>query len=95
MKLKAVVYNIDKLDYIFNADLQVAICDLIFDAIDSPKPDITVGFGPSASTFIIRGDAASVKRGAGAIIDAVDASVYPFDRFKGELKIRITSKEES
>lgn len=101
MKVKATV-NLNDLGYTLNKDIQVAICDMIFDIEnfhDCVKPDITLGFGVHVcdepkTTFIMRGDPASVKCGVGAILDAVECSIYPFDKFDGELEINITTKKE-
>lgn len=102
MKVKATM-NLNELGYTFNKDVQIAICDIVFDIEnfqDCAKPDLTVGFGVHVcdepeTTFIMRGDSASVKRGVGAILDAVECSIYPFDKFNGELEINITTKEDS
>lgn len=101
MIAKAIVCDLNDLGYTLNKDIMIAICDTIFDAIDDAKPDITVGFAGNVSvepeaTAIIRGNSASVRRGVGAIIDAVECSIYPFDKFNGELQINITvTKEDS
>ena len=101
MKVKATVRNLNDLGYTLNKDIQIAICDTIFDAIDCAKPDIGIGFAwnvcvePEA-TAIMRGDSATVLCGVGAIIGAVERSIYPFDKFNGKLGINITvTKEES
>lgn len=101
MKVKATVYNLNDLGYTINKDIQIAICDMIFDAIDCDKPDIGISFAGNVcvepeATVIMRGDPSSIKRGVGAIIDAVECSIYPFDKFNGKLHINITvTKEES
>ena len=100
MKAKAYFYEIGDLE-VTNKDVQVAICDLIFDAIDCAKPDVTVGFGPAFAddtdvAFILQGDPSSVKRGVDAVIGAIEGTIYPFDKCSGNLRIGMKfTKEET
>lgn len=96
MKAKAYVGLLDGVD-MTNEDIKAAISDIVCEAVDSAKPDVTISFNPnepSRLNMILFGNSDDVIKGLSGITAAIAAKVYPFDVVKDDVVCTIVLKKE-